>query len=217
MHAILRSYHRPALPAILHTLDALEALSSLVVVVRADEPRPVAARTVATPLQIRAIEHWGWARALNAGLRALPTDDESVLIVSNEVEVTAPLLDNLAEAAARSASSCGYAAFVGRDEPSYQVPRNTCAIWSRAVFELGEFDERLDDDTGMEDYEMVVRAYCARRLLPRRASLRATIHVRADVDQAAKVAREVRGMRLIEARYPAADIGALQRHLADGT
>src|SRR5687767_2959642 len=211
VHAILRSFGTTRVLPLLESLSATGAVDSFTVACDAgrdsvNTPELLKSLDLPEPVRALPLEDYGWSRALNAGLRSLPPqrgEDEWVLVVSNEVGVRPDELGLLLGAASTPGASCGYALFEGRREPTYRLPRNTYIAWRRGVFrDCGPFDESLDGDTGMEDYELVLRAYASARLLPFAGPRRVRLDPPPGAPLPDKLAWESRGVALIEARHP---------------
>jgi hypothetical protein len=224
VHAILRSFGTPRVLSLMEALGATGAVDSYTVASDAKRDSvntPGLIKTLALPAPVRALplEDYGWSKALNAGIRALPPrrdDDELALIVSTEVHVRPEELRLLLKAASTPGASCGYALFAGRAEPTYRLPRNTYIAWRRSVFrETGLFDESLDGDTGMEDYEMVLRSYASTRLLPFAGPRHVRLGPPPGTSLSDKLAWESRGVELIEARHPAWVVSEVRRHIGE--
>ena len=110
-----------------------------------------------------------WSNALNLGVDILigrlnPVD--RVFCLSNEVEFGGREgLKALLKASAQPDSSSGFALYEGRNEPTYQLPRNTCTLWkaehlSEFHRETGHYFDTLTDKTGgMEDVLTALRLY----------------------------------------------------------
>jgi len=170
-----------------------------------------------TPIFTVFLERFGWSKALNAGIRSLTTSvdkQELIMMVSNEVKIVPRELKLLIRASSLDNSSCGYALFKGRTEPTYRLPRNTFCIWKRRIFEeIGLFDERLDEDTGMEDYDMIIRAYNHSQLLPFIGPKNVQIELPSNLNLAEKLNRENRGVGIIERRYPDMVVRKIREHI----
>jgi len=137
------------------------------------------------------------------------------MMISNEVAITIPQIDALAEKASSKDASCSYVHFKGRSEPTYFVPRNTCAVWRRGVFErVGLFDERFDHKTGMEDYELVLRSYRDASLLPFLAARGVPLRLPETLNLAEKLDWESRGLLWINSLYSEHVVSAIEAHLA---
>lgn len=209
MHAILRTYNNPKTIDLIHRLGNSAVFQGIVVVINGRQDKIntqelIMERAFKTPIQIISLQDYGWSRAINAGLHALPPiteNKELVLLVSNEVEIEPREIEQLKEAALSEHASCGYALFKNRTEPSYRLPRNTCAVWRRSLFdEIGYFDEELDSRGGMEDYEMVLRAYSQKELLPRIGAK----DVKLDIDDKrmpGKLKMEMKAIAFIERQF----------------
>lgn len=223
MHAILRTYNNPRIVDIIRRLKATRRVTGFTVVINArqdslDTPELLRELEFHREINCVLLEDFGWAKALNAGLKSLPpisSADELVLTVSNEVEVTSPEIDLAISAALQDSSSCGYALFDGRREPSYSVPRNTFTIRRRNIFDrIGlfqeSFDQRAGTGTGMEDYELVLRAFSVERLLPF-VGPKAVKLIRSPSNE--KLAWENEGIEIIERDYPTELVTEMRNHL----
>jgi hypothetical protein len=222
MHAILRSYNTDKVLTLIDHLKAIDLITCFTVVInskkdRLDTARLLETRYPSTRIITVPLENYGWSKAINAGIRSLPpirNDQEMVMVVSNEVQILPGEVDLLRRSASLPQASCGYALFEGRDEPTYRLPRNTFIIWKRSVFEeVGLFDENLDDDTGMEDYDMVLRAYHLSQLLPFIGPKSVRIGPRLENNMAEKLAWESRGVEIVERRYPPALVSKMREHI----
>lgn len=211
MHTVLRSYNSTEVLNLIRRLSSTGFVTSFSVVINSREDRIGTGRLLKAidspiPIVLVPLEEYGWSRALNAGIRALPPIrhyDELVMMVSNGVRIIPGEVSLMKQAALKQDASCGYALFEGRDELTYRMPRNTFIVWRRKLFEeAGLFDERLDTDTGMEDYDMVLRACQHTNRLPYIGPKNARIQLRSDIDLTAKLGWEARGVQLVEKRYP---------------
>jgi hypothetical protein len=224
MHALIRSFNDPGVVDFIRRLQATRRVEQFTVLINEREETLHTAELLSTldsTTQINCIplKTFGWARWLNAGLTSILSSsdkDELVLIISNHVRVRTAELDSLTAAASRESAACGYALFADRHEPSFLVPRNTCIVWRAAVFErVGLFKEVYDQDggtgTGMEDYEMVLRAFSKEGLLPFLGP--AGVKLESD-PSSAKLDWENRGISLIEKEYSQDVIFQLREHLS---
>ena len=220
MYAILRSFNTRKVLDLIARLNEIEFISRFVVVINAKEdkintPKLLAEFKPLKPTILVPIENYGWSKALNAGLCALPPAterNELVLMVSNEVHVTPQNILRLKQAASQPTASCGYSLFADRTSPTYYLPRNTYIVWKRAVFEaVGLFDERLDEGIGMEDYQMALRAFQHLQLLPFLGPQEVRIDARPGIEE--KVGRELKGVEAIERDFPAELVRTVREHL----
>ncbi|GAI78355.1 unnamed protein product, partial [marine sediment metagenome] len=212
LHAVLRSFNSGSVIELVNRLALAKSLESIIVVV--DEKRdtidtPKLLREASCPLPIKVIQltEYGWSKALNVAIQSLPitdvSNDEFVMPISNEVLIEPDQIQMLLRVASQEDASCGYALFEGRYELSYSVPRNTCAIWKRSLFStICYFNERLDNEGGMEDYDMVLCAFNRFHLLPFPSEERIKLVVRDPEHFAQKIAVEERAIKAIEIRYP---------------
>lgn len=224
LYAILRSYDAKGVFGIISRLSSCRTLlESAIIVIDAKRAPPDTAQGIETmdspfPVQVVMLEHYGWSKALNAAIKSLPNEDfkipEYIMPVSNEVMIKPENIRKLLELASEEGTSCGYALFKSRFEPSYRVPRNTFAIWKRRLFSsIGLFDETLDRCGGMEDYEMTLRAFSRLRLVPLTPKQRIGLIIR---DQGAfpqKIANEENAMKTVESYYSADVIREVRKHL----
>jgi hypothetical protein len=222
LYAILRSYELLNALPLINQLNATHMINYITVVINSEEDHIDATRLLkpfdfSTPIFTVFLERFGWSKALNAGIRSLPTsanEQEFVLMVSNEVKIIPQELNLLIKAASLDNSSCGYALFKDRTEPTYRLPRNTFCIWKRKIFEeIGFFDESLDGDTGMEDYDMVLRAFKSSKLLPFIGPKNVRIELPPDLNLAEKLEWENRGVEIIERRYPDTVVREVRKHI----
>lgn len=225
MHALIRTFNDPGIVDFIRRLQATKRVEQFTVLINEHEDTIHTGDLLSTldsSTQINCIplKTFGWARSLNAGLTSILSSydkDELVLIISNHVRVRAPDLDSLMVAASRKAAACGYALFADRHEPSFLLPRNTCIVWRTAVFEhVGLFKEGYDQGagtgTGMEDYEMVLRAFSKEGLLPFLGP--AGVKLESD-PSSAKIAWESRGIALIEKEYGQEVVLQMRKHLSE--
>jgi len=224
MRVILRTYNNARVVDTIRQLKTTGRVTHFTVVINArqdslDTPGLLTGLGFHREISCILLEDFGWAKALNAGLKSLPpvsNEDELVMIVSNEVEITKSEIDLAIEAALQDCSSCGYALFEGRREPSYSVPRNTFTIRRRRIFDrIGVFRESFDQQTGtgtgMEDYEFVLRAFSVERLLPF-VGPRAVKLIRSPSNE--KLAWENKGIEIIEGEYPPELVAEMRNHLS---
>ncbi|MFN0278012.1 MAG: hypothetical protein ACKVRN_05345 [Pyrinomonadaceae bacterium] len=164
------------------------------------------------------LREFGWSKSLNVGIKALSSgrsEDNFVLIVSTTVCVETYDVQSMMNSAQMQNASCSFALFEGREEPSYLLPRNTYIVWKKSVLErLGTFDETLDESTGMEDYEMVLRAYKELQKVPYLGSRSVKVKIPDSVTFERKLDRERKGIALIEERYNKPLVESLHHHLA---
>jgi hypothetical protein len=160
---------------------------------------------------------FGWSLALNAGLRSISarrSKDDHILLLSTTVRPTIEELRTLMSAAEQPGASCGYALFEERREISYVLPRNTLIVWKRSVLQqLGPFDESLDDYAGMEDYEMVLRAFSRLGLLPNLGPTNVKIITPRQPVFESKLRRESEGIDIVNGKYERDDIAKVVAHL----
>ena len=224
VHVILRSFNSPRVVELLQQLSLSNIRpESVTIVVDAkrdfiDTPKLIHEKTYPFPILVQSLDDYGWAKALNTAIVSLSalgsTANEFIMAISNEVRIEPDGIEMLLHVASKDGASCGYALFEGRDEPSYTVPRNTCAIWNMLLFStVGEFDERLDSAGGMEDYEMVMRAFDRLHLLPFAAERRMELLIRDPVTFAQKLSAEERAMKTIDMRYSDGVLKTLKAHL----
>ncbi len=222
MFAILRSYNTRRVLNLIGRLATTGVINHFTVVINAkkdhiDTPKLLDDFECSIPIVALPLENYGWSKALNAGIRSLPpikTEQELVMVVSNEVQVVDREVVMLKGAAASARASCGYALFEDRTEPTYRLPRNTYIVWKRRVLqELNLFDESLDQDLGMEDYEMVLRAFRYKQLLPFIGSRSSKLDLSAHANLEGKREREVRAVAAIEERYPKELVDEIRTHI----
>lgn len=224
LYAVLRSFNSTRVIDLIHRLSlSPTALASIIVVIDAkrdsiNTPKLLREITCPFPIQVVLLERHGWSKALNAGIESLPVADaevpEFVMPVSNEVMIEPEHVRLLLEAASQGNASCGYALFQERYETSYSVPRNTCAVWKRSLLlSIGLFDDNLDSQGGMEDYEMTLRAFDRLQLLPFAAKKRIGLVVRDPMMFPQKVAMEEHAIRATEARYSEEVVNTIRAHL----
>lgn len=116
-------------------------------------------------IELIRLENYGWSKGLNAAIKKAAFDHHTyqyLFSVSNEVTITEEIVRNMVGKTESTLVSCAYVLFKGRKERSYSIPRNTCCLWPMALFsKIGFFNEVYDNSNGMEDYDMVLRAYQA--------------------------------------------------------
>lgn len=224
LHAVLRSFNSKRVIHLIHRLSlSTTPLESIVVAVDVKRDAintPELLRKISYPFPIQVIQlnEYGWSKALNTAVMSLPATDarvpEFVMPISNEVMIEPDQIQMLLRVASQKGVSCGYVLFQGRCETSYSVPRNTCAIWKRSLFStIGLFDERLDNNFGMEDYEMVLRAFDRLRLLPFPGEKRIRLVMPDPTSFPQKIAMEERAIKIIEASYPEEVVNTVRAHL----
>lgn len=224
LYAVVRPFNSVRVLDLIHRLSlSWTPLTSIIVVIDAkrdsiNTPKVLREITCRFPIRIISLEQYGWSKALNAAIESLPAADAEVpafvMPISNEVMIEPDEIGMLLEAALHEGASCGYAVFEGRCEPSYRVPRNTCAVWNRNLFlTIGLFDEDLDDGIGMEDYEMVLRAFDRMRLLPFAIGRRVKLLLRDPASFQQKIAAEEQAINAIGERYSQEVVRKVQAHL----
>ena len=194
--ALLRAYNNPLVVDLIRNIADEGIVDDFVVVINADKDTIgtkdlLSQSAYASQVNALPINNYGWSRALNAGLAAMPemtNGNELVLCISNEVEITRDQFLRTTEAVLGHADALiGYVLFEDRHEPSYCLPRNTCGLWKRArLAELGDFIEELDQKQGMEDVEMVLRGYLHKNWLPYLGATNVKIAVRQDIETKSK-------------------------------
>lgn len=219
---LLRTHSTPDICARLARIVKLAPVRRLLIVTDVarddcDTPSLLASTSFDLPLETVLVHNLGWASSLNVALDRLDhlgNASDSILILSSEVTIDHPQLDSICRASVQPGSSCGYALFSGRHEPSYQIPRNTCAVWSRRTFEtFHRFDPWCDSQGGMEDYDLALRAFHRCGWLPRLGSVGLPLMVRQNTNQHEKANRELEAIKKIETRYPATTVAAFRKHL----
>jgi hypothetical protein len=138
-----------------------------------------------------------WSRALNAGIKILkefnPSDQDTLLIVSNEVSMTSDVLGRMKEAISSGAEVVGLI-FPGFNAKSYlSFPRNTAALWLWSIAKHG-FSTLCDKIGGMEDYCLIRR----KRLKYIMIEPGIALGIVSGTNQTAKEQRELRAMRIID-------------------
>ncbi|MEK6905085.1 MAG: hypothetical protein AABX24_01665 [Nanoarchaeota archaeon] len=194
--ALLRAYNNPLVVDLIRNIADENIVDDFVVVINADKDtigtKDLLSQSVyASRVKALPINNYGWSRALNAGLAAMPemvNGNELVLCISNEVSLARrEFEDNQRVLFSHDEALMSYVLFKGRDEPSYCLPRNTCGLWKRArLLELGDFLEELDQKQGMEDVEMVLRGYQQGKWLPYLGATDLSITVKQDVETKTK-------------------------------
>lgn len=222
MYAILRTYNTEKILETINNLQKTKFIKQFFVIINANKdylntPKLISEYYDQKYVLPIPIDNYGWAKALNSGIRSLPTlknKKELVLVVSNEIQINKNELSLLKQKAVSNNASCGYSLFKSRDEPTYRVPRNTYIVWQRQIFEeVGLFDESLDDSTGMEDYEMVLRSYANNRRLPFLGAKNVDLKLRIETNLEKKLEWELRGIKIIEKNYPNNLIDKIKLHL----
>lgn len=98
-----------------------------------------------------------WSRGMNVGLRYLenyfqPSDNDLLLVMSNEVTLTKETFSRMLHAMTPRIGVVGIK--LPGNGPSYEIPRNTLALWSLLeVIKTGCFSKWCDEIGGMEDYK----------------------------------------------------------------
>src|SRR3989344_1269889 len=174
--ALLRAYNNPLVVDLIRSIADEGIVDDFVVVINADKDTIgtkdlLSQAAYASRVKALPINNYGWSRALNAGLAAMPEiaiGNELVLCISNEVIITRNQFEeNKKVLFGHEGALMSYVLFKDRHEQSYCLPRNTCGLWKRTgLAELGDFCEDLDKKQGMEDVEMVLRGYRHKKWLP---------------------------------------------------
>src|SRR5437660_1548266 len=113
MDAIIRSYNTSDILRLIRGLWATRRVHHFIVVISAHEDdldTPKLLRTLNCNSQIRPVmlEKFGWAKALNAGIKSLPPAVdryELVMTVSNEVRISAQEIELMERAALKESAS----------------------------------------------------------------------------------------------------------------
>jgi hypothetical protein len=225
LHIILRSFNSDKIIDILQRLSfSLIPIASVNVVIDKKRDllnthRLIKGLDFALPIKTIELENYGWSKALNAAIEQLEpsgiaSDTEFIMPISNEVMIEPEHFGLLIDAAEQKNASCGYALFKYRYKLSYSIPRNTCMVWKRSVLSmLGNFDEKLDNLGGMEDYDMILRAFNLLRLLPFVAKKRIGLIVRDPENYQKKIKLEEHAIKEIETHYPKDTVKNLKEHL----
>lgn len=209
VHVILRFYNAPKVLELIQRLSLSNIRPDSITAVidtnrdSTDTPKLISENTSFLPIRVLPLCDWGWSKALNAAIASLPapssTVNEFIMAISNDVQIEKDGIEMLLRSASKKDASCGYALFEDRNEPSYTVPRNTCALWKRMLFStVGPFNELLDPTGGMEDYEMAIRAFSCLHLLPFTTERRMG---RSNIPDAERLIKEEKAMKNIEIRY----------------
>lgn len=224
LHIILRSFNSEKIIDILQRLSSSPipiACVNVVIDKKRDllnTPSLIKGLDFALPIRTIELENYGWSKALNTAIAQLEPSDiysvtEFIMPISNEVIIEPEHFELLIDAAKQENASCGYALFKDRYEFSYSIPRNTCMIWKRSVLSMiGGFDEHLDNLGGMEDYDMVLRAYNLLGLLPVAAKKRIGLIVRDPGNFQKKVKLEEQVIKEIEEHYSKEIIDNMKEH-----
>jgi len=164
-------------PLLQHALDAVNAssLSPIVVVLGADADAIAAGVRSGRARLVRNPDHaTGQASSLRVGLRSLDTSDAAVIVLGDQPNVTAALLDALVAAQRSSGAPAVLCAQDGRRSPPTLLHRD---LWEEvaglrgdggardvlarrgdvAVFEVADDLARLDDVDTPEDRERLSR------------------------------------------------------------
>lgn len=164
-------------PLLQHALDAANAssLSPVVVVLGADADSVAAGVRLGRARLVRNPDHaTGQASSLRVGLRSLDASDAAVVVLGDQPNVTAALLDALVAAQRSSGAPAVVCAQDGRRSPPTLLHRD---LWEEidglrgdtgardvlarhrdvAVFEVAERLARLDDVDTQEDRERLAR------------------------------------------------------------
>lgn len=222
IHAILRSYNNPEVLKLIDRLALSNSIDNLIVVINSKEDRINTRKIIIShncpiPIIIIPVENYGWSKAINAGIVSLPPktyENELIMVVSNEALLSQKDISLLKEVALLDGSSCGYALFKDRKETTYCLPRNTCIIWKRSIFhDVGYFNEELDKKGGMEDYDMVLRAYMEKGLLPFIGPKSVNLNNRQAVNYKEKLVIEKNAVAEIEKNYPLEIVAKVKKHI----
>jgi molybdenum cofactor cytidylyltransferase len=164
-------------PLLQHALDAANAssLAPVVVVLGADADAVTAGIRLGRARLVHNVDHaTGQASSLRVGLRSLDASDAAVVVLGDQPNVTAALLDALVAAQRSSGAPAVVCAQDGRRSPPTLLHRD---LWEEvdalrgdtgardvlarhrdvAVFEVGEGLGRLDDIDTPEDRERLAR------------------------------------------------------------
>jgi molybdenum cofactor cytidylyltransferase len=164
-------------PLLQHALDAANAssLAPVVVVLGADADAVTAGIRLGRARLVHNVDHaTGQASSLRVGLRSLDASDAAVVVLGDQPNVTAALLDALVAAQRSSGAPAVVCAQDGRRSPPTLLHRD---LWEEvdalrgdtgardvlarhrdvAVFEVGEGLGRLDDIDTPEDRERIAR------------------------------------------------------------
>jgi molybdenum cofactor cytidylyltransferase len=164
-------------PLLQHALDAANAssLSPIVVVLGADADAIAAGVRTGRARVVHNPDHaTGQASSMRVGLRSLDTSDAAVIVLGDQPNVTAALLDALVAAQRSSGAPAVVCAQDGRRSPPTLLHRD---LWGEvdglrgdtgarevlarhrdvAVFEVAEGLARLDDVDTEEDRERLAR------------------------------------------------------------
>ena len=216
IEAILRTYNQPEI------LDLISKLAPFinnfhVVINEAIDTINTAERLKDSPYHKQIISHqlknYGWSIALNTGIEALSSECNLVLAISNGVQLDFTSFEKLKDKTQEKRSSCGYSTFEDRREFSFKVPRNTCALWNRQVFNsVGLFDESLDSAGGMEDYDLTLKAYIQEGLFPR-LGVKNLRNISYHAISPKKLYNESEAIKSIESRYSEEKVSELKTYL----
>lgn len=214
--AILRTYNNERTIGVIEQLAKPEyGIDNFNVVIHADAEREkgndTAAKLKDHPLSQKIIpipiSPYGWSRALNAGIEALPKESNLVFMISNEVGLSPEQFKSMKERAKELDASGSYVIFKGPEGIvlnyfTYNVGRNTCFVWKADLFkELGNFNLHLDKGGGMEDVEFALRTFAFTGLIPKKAAEQIPIEIRQGTDMKLKTDKEMETIRLIESVY----------------
>jgi hypothetical protein len=141
-----------------------------------------------------------WSRSLNAGIKFLKEsfdlyDDDTLLILSNEVSITPEILKKMQGEIILGAAVVGVR-FPGFSSVSYSFPRNTMALWKLLdVIKHGGFSILCDRLGGMEDYWLIRRGHLKYALIEHPDI---SLGIVPGTNQTAKEKRELRAMKIID-------------------
>ncbi len=225
LDVVLRPMRSAKLVEVIHSLAQTALVNSAVIAT--DQARDdgytrhlLNATDFAIPVHLIELDNYGWAKALNACwdfILRIPADGERyILNLSTEVALEGQKgLSALLDAVRTDGASCGYALFSGRNEFSYRVPRNTCALWRASVWtEVGHFDTELDAMGGMEDFDLVLRAYQKRGWLPFPANHVFSVGIPNPEFFPRKLRNELDAIEIISKRYPEEIVTAVMSHVS---
>ena len=217
MNAILRTSNNPKVFSQLNCLLSFDIINHFFVIIDAKKDSTTAEALKLHPsaslITTISLQNYGWSTALNKAIEKIKEmnfEKYDLLIISNEVEVKKEELISLKNCLSSSNACCGYSLFSNRTEFSYTLPRNTFIIWKNKVIFNGEsFLENLDN-IGMEDYEMILRLYKDKGLLPYIGAKNVTLCSHPCEE---KLIRESSAINTIKTYYSSEIINAVDKHI----
>jgi len=195
---ILRTFNNPDILNILQQLQNIKNIDKTIVIINKLKDKIDSKNLILSKypkVKIVELVNYGWSKALNAGIKISLNNKSSkyILIVSNEVKIKQSYIDELIKMhQLYSNISASYMQFKDRDEFNYKIPRNTAILWKKEIFtKVGFFNENLDTKGGMEDFELILRAYKRLNLIPYLIEQKTTIDIKSKKQLQKKLKNEL--------------------------